>query len=104
MGQILQAQDETLDRDETVLSMLRHCCDKKCLSAVVDIEQFQTVGLPGIKGSLFVFFSCSEAEQGEVGTTITIGPSMSIIVCMSLASPNQVGERKWQILQVLREN
>lgn len=75
----------------------------------MDIWHFQIMGLPGInplKTDLFFrpLLENSKAEWREVGSTITFGPSVPIIICTPLTSTDRVGEQKWPALQMAREN
>lgn len=55
------------------------------------------IDLLGKKCHFFFFsFSGSKAEQMEVGTTVTIGPRMSIVLCAPITCTDLVVEQKWE--------
>lgn len=44
-------------------------------------------------------FSSSKAERREVGTTVTVGSCMPIILCTLITYADLVGEQNWWTLQ-----
>lgn len=63
----------------------------KCLDVVVDIS-FEQQLIFQAKG--VVFFSCSKVGRKEVGTTVTIGRCVPIILCVELVYTFQSLKRK----------
>lgn len=55
----------------------------------------------GQKVCCFFFFSCSKAEGREAGTTVTVGPSSSVLCSAYTALAI---ERQWQTLRAARGN